>query len=221
MYRNTILSLALVAACIAPTFTVAAESINLEVSGTIEPAACTATSSVGNRIDYGSIQASSLNVDGPTWLDETRVILTLSCDSPVRAAWNVIDNRAGTARTDLISVIGGADPGAYFYGLGTAPDGTPIGGLQIQHMFQRGDGVDKNYKSSLDGGQTWIPNNKVFIDPNVLYSIAETYQSTYPDAYQIQTLEMDIWPQIGPTNDLPTSQSIPFAGDIAFEVVYI
>lgn len=218
--RNKVLSLALVAVGFASTFAVAADSVNLEVSGTIVPTACTPTSNVGSVIEYGDILASSLNAIRPTTLNIMPVTLTMSCAGPVKAAWQVIDNRTGTARTDLIPIMPVGD--LYYYGMGTAPDGTAIGGIQLLYgSSPTGDGISKDDIISRDEGQSWTANNESYINPGMLFSMAENLTAPDPGVYVTHTMSMYVSPQIGPTNDLPTMQTIPFEGNISFEIIYL
>lgn len=129
------------AALMAAASTSFAQSAVLNVTGTIEPAACTPTLSDGGNIDLGQV------VPGKTY--ERKTALQITCNAPTFVAFKVTDNRQGTQPDAgfLGATVGaiasallpnqfGASGGTFgwndqVFGLGKTSKGEKIGGYSM------------------------------------------------------------------------------------------
>ncbi len=75
----------------------AASTVDVSVTGSIVPAACTPSLSAG-EFNHGKISKADLNVDGPTGFFEKKKIATLSVNCTAATVYGIrgIDNRADT-----------------------------------------------------------------------------------------------------------------------------
>ena len=76
---------------------VAASNVDVNVKGSITPAACTPTLTSGGVVDHGKIAFKDLNRNGETKLPVATLSLAVSCAAPTLFAIKSIDNRAGSS----------------------------------------------------------------------------------------------------------------------------
>lgn len=137
----------------------AADTADLKVQGTLIMGSCTPSLSGGGVVDYGKISVKSLSTTDFNQLGTKEVTLSLTCDSPTKAAWTIVDDRADSA-IDTDPVVGNStttDPLGEF-GLGTTSAGIKLGSYGVDAMVQPAptvDGVSGFVGSSVDAGKTW------------------------------------------------------------------
>ncbi|CAI1794630.1 Protein of uncharacterised function (DUF1120) [Serratia proteamaculans] len=74
----------------------AADTVDLNVGGTIAATACTPTLSGGGTIDFGDIKTDTLKQDDYTALPEKQIDITITCDGFTKIALHAINNRIGS-----------------------------------------------------------------------------------------------------------------------------
>lgn len=124
----------------ANALSVHAESVDLRVTGTLIPGACTPTLSGDGVIDYGYITADQLNAKSYTPLDVKTLGLTITCTAPAKIAIKAINGRPGTVAggTEAGPSRAASSPVALFNGVSQAVvglgrnGGTPIGGYALR-----------------------------------------------------------------------------------------
>jgi len=103
----------------------AGPTATLQVKGTITPAACTPTLSNGGIVDFGTTSSAEIT-DSKLELQPKNVQLQISCTAPTKLEFNIIDNRADSATSDVHSKWSGAATVSNM-GLGKTSDGKKIG----------------------------------------------------------------------------------------------
>lgn len=228
MKKITLLPLALTFAANAA---MAANSVDLRVTGTITPEACDVSLSGGGNFDVGTISSTSLKQTQYTILGQTISIapqnLDIVCTGPTQVAFKVIDNRSSSV---ILPSYASSDASRYAMGLGFDAANNPIGYYDLNIIIgQSGaDGIVGEVKTSTDGGTTWGPYR------NGAQSLAS--YSVYPEIYAIDGPgtagtppnpitsawgRLQVNPSIQPTNNLDTSQDINLDGSATIELVYL
>lgn len=76
---------------------VMAASVDINVTGTVLPSACTPALSGGGVVDYKQIAANSLSETDYTLLPTAQLDFSISCGAPAKVAVRAIDGRPNTA----------------------------------------------------------------------------------------------------------------------------
>ncbi|CAI2418064.1 DUF1120 domain-containing protein [Serratia proteamaculans] len=127
----------------------AADTVDLNVGGTIAATACTPTLSGGGTIDFGDIKTDTLKQDDYTALPEKQIDITITCDGPTKIALHAINNRIGSMGA------GGSGGDTTGEPASRGPDGTaPVVGLGMDGNTKIGSYslAMKNTYVTADGG---------------------------------------------------------------------
>lgn len=135
--QKTACALAVLAVTASSAF--AADSVELRVTGTISPVACTPTLGGGGTIDYGTIAANTLSRDSYTVLDEKTVDFSIACDAPAKVAVMVT-----SARTAAPGITEFGDNG-----FGKVPEGVTMSGGVTYVTGLGGDGKIGGYSLTM------------------------------------------------------------------------
>jgi len=168
MYMKKELTLIL-AVVICPFITgsaMAAGTADMSVGGTVITGSCTPTLSA-STVDYGTIDVSRLtstDEKAGNRLGFRDITLNVTCDSPMKVAWGVTDNRLGTAAwlSSDVEFLGPDYARAYFFGLGDTPEGKHIGSYSIT-LTESGSTVDGGpahflQRANASGPWTYLTN---------------------------------------------------------------
>jgi hypothetical protein len=202
---NTFFAAMLLASC-ASAF--AASSVDLSVTGTITPSACTPTLSSGGVVDYGKISAKDLNADEKTFLVRQTVQLTLTCAGPTFAAIAAKDNREGSDFNNDYTE----------FGLGLINASEKLGGMELFLRTPLADGVPVRIIGSADDGSTWLP--EPYLTRTNMLTVANTGTQT-PISMQTLSADLHIDSFIAPTNQLTLNNEVAIDGSVTLSVVYL
>ncbi|MBE4810069.1 MULTISPECIES: DUF1120 domain-containing protein [unclassified Enterobacter cloacae complex] len=215
-----------------------AESVQVNVIGTIVPAACTPTLSGGGVVDYGNIKASTLSADAYTLLPVKSLDFAISCDAPARVALHAVNDRPGTlAGGEVANGVGKAPVNVFGNTSGLYPvvglglDGTKkIGGygLTITGGTVTADGnpVDSITNAQNDGTGTWYSSGKglgagtPFSWTPRSISWAQT-GTLVPVAFKTLAGKLDVQAYINKASELDLSHAVKLDGQTTLEVVYL
>ncbi|MBE4810062.1 MULTISPECIES: DUF1120 domain-containing protein [unclassified Enterobacter cloacae complex] len=233
---NNFIKTALAAALLVSGINAAsAESVQVNVIGTIVPAACTPTVSGGGIIDYGNIKASTLSADAYTVLPVKSVDFAINCDAPARVAISAINDRPGSMAGVTESSIGTALTPVgvfgyranYFAGAGLGLDGTKrIGGYAIQvapsTVTVDGNKVDSIEVNNGRGEGPWHASDGAPYNAAYLRSIswAETGSLT-PVAFKTLAGTLNVQAYLNKASELDLSHAVKLDGQTTLEVVYL
>ncbi|MFJ7311520.1 DUF1120 domain-containing protein [Pseudomonas sp. NPDC098747] len=193
----------------------AANSVDLRVTGTITPAACDISMS-GGDFDLGTINANKETITSFTTSTKT---LNILCSSDTLVGIKGIDNRADSTAT--------ANPNRSEYGLGFDNIQNKIGTYWV-HLG--GDSNEVNIGASTgtlirsnDNGTSWVSNaaNGLKNGPNDVHSWNNTTATDGPLSVTSVSIPLDLYVEIQPTNNLDTSQTITLDGSATIELVYL
>lgn len=149
----------------------AADSIDLKVTGKIIPPACTpAFASGGGTVDFGDILTSSLQIAKDSKLPEIKEVpVTITCEQASRFGVTFTDQRADSRSTTEMDVsFASTDFGAtpdYYFGLGFTSEQKQIGVYALginEFPANNAEGEDRFPISSSDNGKTWTTGIRVF-----------------------------------------------------------
>jgi type 1 fimbria pilin len=210
--------LAVLAAALLPAVAMA-ESVDLNVIGTIIPTSCIPAFAGGGTVDLRKISASTLNSTTQTLLAGRDVSLHINCDAPAPVEVSVRDNRAGTKLPGISDGAGQSDP-ALFYGLGEI-NGVRIGGFALRHGIPETDGNTQTLLTRTLAVPAWrVPTSTLVSNAPQLYSWG-TSAASGPVAARHHGFPMHLLPIIGPSNALPITSDIPLDGSVTFDMFYL
>lgn len=127
----------------------AASTVDVTVTGSIVPAACTPSLSA-SEFHHGKISKTDLNMDGPTGFTENKKVATLNVNCTAATVYGIrgVDNRADTVGNNWYMTP---------YGLGLTPKGEKIGAhfLELYPRESLIDGKPAFISVGTASGTTW------------------------------------------------------------------
>jgi type 1 fimbria pilin len=196
----------------------AADTADLQVTGSIIPSACTPTLSK-DALDLGNIKYQDLSPTVATSLPEVQATLRVQCDGPQVTAVKMTDNRKGSAYVWLSS-----DPDAD-NGLGFASDGTTkLGGYEVQARGSNAtrDGAPATLLEGTDDAE-WVAideGGNVYLEPAASITVSGPTPAT-PAAATEWTVDLGVIAHIAPRVDLSLTEDASLDGSVTFSLVYL
>ena len=189
----------------------AASSVELTVSGTIVPSACTPLLSAGT-VEHGKLSAKDLSVDQVTKLTDATLQLQVTCDAPTLFALQGVDNRAGSS----------SDNSGQSYGLNLINGNQKLGFFHLRLLNPVADSVAITPLASMDNGNTWTNATGSTWPPQQFAGFGDQSGGAWAPI-QIQELitELHVMTYIAPTRDLDLSNEVPIDGSATLEVKYL
>ncbi|WP_029882348.1 DUF1120 domain-containing protein [Enterobacter sp. T1-1] len=209
----------------------AAQSIDIKVTGKILPSSCTpAFPSGGGIADFGTMKVASLNSTSVTPLTETKEIpVTITCEEATRVAVKFTDARDDSSPTDLIAMKTLYGSPAFTFGLGMY-NGKKIGAYALALFNTKGantnDAGDSLYPMfSLDGGNGWSYKGYEYMqitsDNREIYGFGTDRSSGVLSAQSKINFKVAVEATINPTNDLNITDEVTLDGLTNVELVYL
>lgn len=125
----------------------AADDVDVNVTGVIRPASCAMSVGNGGGFDHGEINPSLIGSNpGGNYLGGLETPFSIECASAARWALRGVDNRPGTT-------LGGSTQS--YFGLGTTAGGVRIGEYRLTVAEGVGDGDAVVATRSTDNGASW------------------------------------------------------------------
>lgn len=225
--QKSAFTLAILAATSMPAL---AAGIDLAVSGTVAPSACTPTIAGGGAIDYGNIKADTLSADSYTVLDVKTVDFTITCDAPTKVAIKAINNRTGSNASGAEGIGGAAAAPAGMQGTvaGLGLDGTAkVGGYTL--TFKPSDFADGKGAAlviSDDNNATWKKAQRVNTslygtDALTHISWAGDENGTEPAPFTTLSAGLSVQAYINKASELDLSKPVTLDGSTTIELVYL
>ncbi|ECC1660555.1 DUF1120 domain-containing protein [Salmonella enterica subsp. salamae] len=215
----------------------AADSIDLKVTGKIIPPACTpAFGSGGGTVDFGNIPISMLKATKDAALqDIKKVPVTITCEVETRFGVTFNDQRADSRSTTKMDVsfvsIDFANLPDYYFGLGATSEQKPIGvyGLGIEESATKNAAGESRYTMlSGDGGATWTTANgesssmyqAVVNSPATIYGFGKAGETDISPETLI-TFNVGVAAIIQDMNTLHITDEITLDGLASINLVYL
>lgn len=224
---STVMAVALLATA---TGGLAATTAQMEVKGTITPAACSVSIEHNGIFDYGFISTASLSPTQANNLGDKYNNMQIACPSATQVGVRAFDNAATS-----MDGSEGVDQAIGFYGtnnlfgLGIAPGGIKLGAYAIT-LVKNGLTIDGNshvqYARSVNLGRSWVvsENDAWLLDqgrfPNTVYSWVAAGQTT-PLAAEIVHVPLKVTAAIKPLKKLPIGQSMTLQGSVTLSLYYL
>jgi len=183
----------------------------LSVKGRILPAACRLELG-GGVTDTGTLSRSDLSEADVTFVRVPDIPLSIVCQTPTKVAFQMRDNRAGTAFPGLQTT-------ADVYGLG-APGGKKTGSYRI---FVRRTVSDDSGRYIVDRHGTGIweaADNQPTLHPSSLYAWGAP-GGVLPQAVNQIDLTLGFAVALPKASDLDLSREIKIDGSATMELIYL
>ncbi len=138
------------------------QTADMTVTGTIVPAACSASFAGNGEVDFGTIRLVDLPDNAYHSLGDRDIALSVTCSSAKRVTFSIADTQSATAIADAamyttLNATTANDP-IYMFGLGATTVNavaTNLGAYTIQSIGPVVDGTSRARVYSANGGSTW------------------------------------------------------------------
>ncbi|MDA2942158.1 DUF1120 domain-containing protein [Enterobacter cloacae] len=212
-----------------------ADSFSINVTGKIMPAACQAVFAGGDTFDYGTLPTGSLSRSGETLLPVKSTAFSVRCSAPMKVAFRLTDNRAGTQiqwASTYISLVGESyiNGGAVWLGLGTDGKGQPLGAWLARLSDMKADGKPVVAITNVTPGleDAWVyanPEDMVFKNYPVPYatSVGNPDHSigSSPLAFTVLNGTLEVQAAVAPSSTLDLTHPVQLDGSVTIEMVYL
>ncbi|ECI0415417.1 DUF1120 domain-containing protein [Salmonella enterica subsp. salamae] len=215
----------------------AADSIDLKVTGKIVPPACTpAFGSGGGTVDFGNIPISILKATKDAALPEIRKVpVTITCEVETRFGVTFNDQRADSRPATEMDVGFVSSEFSslpdYYFGLGVTSEQKQIGvyGLGIEENGTKNAAGEYRYTMmSIDGGATWTAAHAqsaniyqaVVNSPAVIYGFGKDSETDISPETLI-TFNVGVAAIIQDMNTLHVTDEITLDGLASINLVYL
>ena len=210
----------------------AAQSIDIKVTGKILPSSCTpAFPSGGGIADFGTMKVASLNSTTVTPLTDMKEIpVAITCEEATRVAVKFTDSRDDSSPTESIKMGNGflGSPNSVF-GLGMYND-KKIGAYALALFRTQGANTNSNGDplyplASIDGGKGWVVRGadytQITSNNSEIYGFSTERSGTELSAQSKINFKVAVSATINPTNDLNVTDEVTLDGLTNVELVYL
>ncbi|ELE9015426.1 DUF1120 domain-containing protein [Enterobacter cloacae] len=210
----------------------AAQSIDIKVTGKILPSSCTPSFPSGGGIaDFGTMKVASLNSTSMTPLADLKEIpVTINCEEATRVAVKFTDARDDSSPTESVKMGNGFSGSPFnMFGLGMYND-KKIGAYTLALFRNQGANTNGNGDSlypllSIDGGETWLVKGTDYMqinsDNSEIYAFTLDTANGVPSPESKINFKVAVSATINPTNDLNVTDELTLDGLTNIELVYL
>jgi hypothetical protein len=213
----------------------AADNVDLKVTGVLVNGACTPTLDGGGVVNYGNIPLGNLSATATNQLGSKNINLTITCDQAMPVGFTATDNRNATMQTLTINnaFSNGANSSATGnqFGLGATAGGVKIGayavGVNLGSVTADGAAVDtiNNDLGADTNGRNWLKTATgawANGSPNTVRVFTSAATGTLvPLAAKVFVYPLKVTAAIQSTNTLAITSNTNLDGDATISLVYL
>lgn len=200
------------------TGAVGQSTVDLSVTGSIVPSACTPQFSV-QSVNFGKFSFRDLDNQNHTSTGEQAHTLLINCEAPSLYAIRAIDNRKGTAhgKPDVPAPLG----------MGLTPMGEKIGGfhLMVQGEGSNIDGRPVFFSVGPPNAGSWSPSSvqerPIRSNGDLLALVDTAGLTSGPSRVMDAVLQLVASGHIAPARGLTLNEEVVFDGHVTLELVYL
>lgn len=204
----------------------AADTTILKVQGTLIMGSCTPSLPSDGVVDFGAIPVDSLSDTAVNQLGQKDITLTLTCTSPTKVAWSVIDDRSDSVIDTQPEVD--TQPGTPLteFGLGKTADGVKLGSYIVSARNNGQaiiDGIAGVLSFSEDNGSTWTlgSNGGVYFHPDGNRLITFSNAQDEPVAFKVASDQLTVGASVQNTTTLAITDDTPLDGQATISLKYL
>ncbi|HDS6850529.1 DUF1120 domain-containing protein [Enterobacter sp. V87_3] len=206
----------------------AADTAVLKVQGKLTNASCTPTLSNGGIVDYGTVYLGELSATTTNQLGDRDASLTITCSSPTKVAWSVVDDRADSATSNVNVKLGlitgyGAYPDTY--GLGKTTGGVSIGTWGFYFPSDHVPTVDGNQARMIETNSSGTWQQASYTVDHRDYTMVSLSTATQgqasPDAFTEAVFPFKVSAAIDNTTRLAITDDTQLDGQATFILKYL
>jgi len=223
------------------TFAAGTDSVTIRVKGTIKPVACTVDlgygAGVAATVDFGDIEATSLNVDpnSPTHILTNGFGLHVACGADTHVGL-VFSNTANTVTPGLQHHVhgqplttvtkfgefglGDAKAGSYVMSL-THPEATNNAGTEVAAQWSNYDVAAKIHVKPIAVNPTGSMVEVLVPSADGSIGLGVTSNGTTPVLVKDFRANLSVNPTIAPKNTLGTGAGIELNGSATVSIIYL
>ncbi|WP_296224484.1 DUF1120 domain-containing protein [Ralstonia sp. UBA689] len=200
----------------------AQDTADLAVKGTIVPAACSASFTGGDTVDFGTIKVIDLPADDYHFLGEKTTALNVDCAAKKQVTFSITDSQAGTEITNakMYTALGNATLSArHILGLGTVSvdsKAVNLGSYSISSSSREVDGQVGTNMHSSDEGLTW-GSGTTFLTKDRVFSVGDGKVLATGKSFKFP-LKINAALNLG--SELQVAQDTRINGEAVFSIKY-
>ncbi|WP_038859689.1 DUF1120 domain-containing protein [Cronobacter sakazakii] len=210
----------------------AADSVDLNVKGTLVNGSCTPSLENGGVVDFGYIPLGNLSKTETNSLGQKKIVLTITCDSEMPVAFDVKDNRS-ESMVDLTvnsAFYNGSNctAGSNKFGLGKTAENVNIGaycvGINVPEATIDGTSGDVIYKNLGNAANDWSKTGDGSVrnfSPDDRYLTIADAGTVIPKAGKNFTFPLIVTAAIQGTDVLAITDNTNLDGSATISLVYI
>lgn len=236
--KKTLLATTLVTTILFSAFPAfSADGVDLNVTGTFSPPACSVSLGGGGAVDFGDIKADTLKQDGYTTLAEKKLDITVSCNGATKVALHAINNRVGSmgagTKGDTAAEPASWSPDGRYSVVGLGMDGkTKIGSyrVSIDGNSVIVDGNSMNILSRETTSKQWLYSpqtdlyNRHYADKMVSWGttrVVGTSENSTVSAFKTMTAKLSVQAYMNKASELDLTKPVKLDGSTTLELVYL
>jgi len=204
------------AAAIAATSAAHANTVTLDVKGSVIPSACTVTLDGNGEVNFGDISSHRLNATTPTNIGSKTIGLSVTCLAKNTYVLFATDDRAATVDSAAAAVAKPGTQGAEAYGLGSTDKGN-IGAYVLSLGSGEADNTAATFIRSTDK-TTWSDTTLLVADQSL---VAWTTQGMTPVAASTSSATLTVDAAVVGTDSLDLTSSLSLDGRATIELSYL
>lgn len=205
----------------------------LKLTGTLTNAACTPSLSNGGVVDYGRIMLSDLSATDTNQLGSKDINFSISCTSPTKVAWTIVDDRADSVPSGITIKNTGWNNGtasslSNLFGVGKTTGDVNLGvyAIAIHGNSIEADGADATGLMGVVGtNDTWayfMSTSQLVKSTTAMYTVGPSGSgSLYPKAISNVTYPLRVSLAIQGTDTLAITDDTNIDGQATISLVYI
>lgn len=202
------------------------QTVDMTVTGTIVPAACTASFAAGDTVDFGTIRLIDLPANAYYALGNRSAQIDVACSSAKRVTFALVDGQSANKIADAaMYTLLGTPPSdeRYIFGLGTATvGGNPVnlGSYAVQGGTPTIDSAARTLIFSYNGGLSWggvASAGRMSMAP---WIISAGVTATAPTVGQNFSFPLTIYAALNYGSRLQVAQDTRLNGQLVFAISY-
>lgn len=227
--KNNFLAAMLGLACFSA---LAADNVELKVTGTLVNGSCTPSLDGGGVVNFGHIPLGNLSKTAVNQLGTRNINLTITCDNATVMGWTTVDNKIDS-RQSLAIANGGMNglvlgSPSNMYGLGKTAGNVNLGAFalwvhsdQVTTDGQLSDPIYAQYIANQNGNVTWTKSANGTSQPSIRTFTAAATGTLTPKAGKVFVYPLTVSAAIQGTDALAITDDTNLDGSTTISLVYL
>lgn len=195
-----------------------ANTVRMDITGSITPAPCTVSLSNGGSVSFGDLRAETLKHDVANALEAKTVTVSVACNAATAYGLQISDDRASSVATGVAAVAKSGATDTQAFGLGMSGE-QAIGAYVVSLSDGVADGTATTFIGSSDNGATW--STASMLAPNGDTVAWRSAADATPVQAKASSALLTINAAVVGTDKLDLSEAVDLDGSAVIELQYL